>query len=112
MIVGVRPEDWKISFPGADGAVEGLKVDVAHIEQLGAEAFAYVELFANSTIKARGSRIAVRLERLDEMRTIEVGDQIRIAPTRVSLFDGENKVNLEYLHNAERGSAASSVAAS
>ena len=112
VIVGVRPEDWKISFPGADGAVEGLKVDVAHIEQLGAEAFAYVELLDNSTIKARGSRIAVRLERLAEMRAIEVGDQIRIAPTRVSLFDGEQEINLEYLHDAERDVAVSSIAAS
>lgn len=112
VIVGVRPEDWKISFPGADVAVAGMKVNVVHIEQLGAEAFAYVELLDNSTVKARGHRIAVRLERLAEMQEIEVGDQIRILPTRVSLFDGESEVNLEYLHNTERGSAASSVAAS
>lgn len=97
VIVGVRPEDWKISYPGSESEVQGLKVNVVHIEQLGAEAFAYVELLAGSTVSTRGSRIAVRLERLSEIENVEVGSQIRISPTRASLFDAENEINLEYL---------------
>ncbi|MDO4916311.1 MAG: ABC transporter ATP-binding protein [Rothia sp. (in: high G+C Gram-positive bacteria)] len=100
VIVGVRPEDWKISFPGAASEVQGLKVTVAHIEQLGAEAFAYVELPTGSAVTARHSRIAVRLDSVDQIEAVQVGDQIRISPKRCSLFDFENEVNLEYLQDS------------
>lgn len=97
VIVGVRPEDWRISYPGEGGEVSGVKVTVMHIEQLGAEAFAYVELAGASAVAVRGQRIAVRLDSLAEIERLHVDSQVRIQPTRVSLFDGESEINLEYL---------------
>ncbi len=100
LLLGVRPEDWQISTnPQAE---QGLAVEVLHIEQLGAEAFAYASLVQPAGITARTGRIAIRLDRLEEIRNIKVGATICIQPTRCSFFDGESEINLEYL--PEQGS--------
>ena len=108
IVVGVRPEDWHISI---DGAGSGLRGTVAHIEQLGAEAFAYVEL-DDAAVTARGTRIAVRLDGVREIEAVQVGTQVAIQPTRCSFFDGDSEINLEYLGGAQPDAAAGSVAAS
>lgn len=97
VVVGVRPEDWKIRVPGEDSEVQGIPGQVVHIEHLGAEAFAYLKLNRGVGVTPRAERVAVRLNQLAEMKNIEVGDTLRITPTRCSFFDRETEINLEYL---------------
>ena len=120
VILGVRPEDWEVTIPagageqqaeergedpghdaagagsGAGAGGVGLAVEVSHVEQLGAEAFAYVTV-AEQGLAVREERIAVRLNAEQANAGITRGDRLWISPRRASLFDPETEVNLEYL---------------
>lgn len=92
VIVGVRPEHWDVYRVGESSTVQGVRGTVAHIEQLGAEAFAYVNVPVG--LELRGQAIAVRLQGKHE---VEPGDELRIVPNRATFFDPDSEINLEYL---------------
>lgn len=92
IIVGVRPEHWQVEQIGEPRDVKGLRVQVKHVEQLGAEAFAYVNCPAG--LHTRSETIAVRLE---GDHGITAGTELRIHPTRLTFFDPDSEINLEYL---------------
>lgn len=90
-IVGVRPEDWTIS---TESYGQGLEVEVSHVEQLGAEAFAYVRLVGGTAAKVRGDQIAVKI---DSDAPIEIGSRLYLVPRKACFFDKETEINYEYL---------------
>ncbi|MGV3103888.1 ABC transporter ATP-binding protein [Rothia sp. 32237D007AR] len=92
IILGVRPEDWEVEHVGEGEEIRGLRGTVTHVEQLGAEAFAYVS--PATGLEVRSPTIAVRL--LGEHK-VAAGDELRLTPTRASFFDPETEINLEYL---------------
>lgn len=92
VIVGVRPEEWRVLQDAP--AESGLEVEVEHVEELGAEAYAYVRPAQEAGIAARAGRIAVRL---DASATMPVGSSAVIAPSRAVFFDVESEINVEYL---------------
>lgn len=92
VIVGVRPEHWEVEHVGEGDEVRGLRGTVTHVEQLGAEAFAYVTPPAG--LELRSPSIAVRLL---GKHNVTPGDELRLTPTRASFFDPETEINLEYL---------------
>lgn len=92
IIVGVRPEHWQVKQISEPHDVKGLRVQVKHLEQLGAEAFAYVNCPAG--LHPRSDTIAVRIE---GKHGVTAGDELRIYPTRLTFFDPDSEVNLEYL---------------
>lgn len=92
VIVGIRPENWQVEQVGESHGVRGLRVRVKHLEQLGAEAFAYVECPVG--LQARSEAIAVRLE--GEYQ-VTAGDELRIYPSHLTFFDPDSEINLEYL---------------
>lgn len=87
VIVGVRPEHWDIED-------DGVPADVTHVEQLGAESFAYVRPAGELPGTLRTGSLAIRLLGKHE---IEAGMRITIAPTRCTFFDRETEINFEYL---------------
>lgn len=102
VVLGVRPEGWRTTASVPAEAVargetpggEGLDVVVNHVEQLGAESFAYVRPAGDAAARVRGGQIAVRLGPGEQA---EVESRLRIVPTAANFFDPETEVNLEYL---------------
>ena len=92
VIVGVRPEHWEVEHVGEGDEVRGLRGTVTHVEQLGAEAFAYVT--PPTGLELRSPSIAVRLL---GKHNVAPGDELRLTPIRASFFDPETEINLEYL---------------
>lgn len=89
-IVGVHPEDWSIT----ENHSQGLEVEVSHVEQLGAEAFAYVRLIGSTAAKVRGDQIAVKI---DSDAPLEIGSRLSLVPRKACFFDKETEINYEYL---------------
>ncbi len=94
VIAGVRPEHWDVAVHGEASDIKGIAVEVSHVEQLGAESFAYVRPSEGLPVDLRGNSIAVRLLGKHE---IEPGMRLRIQPTRLTYFDTDSEINLEYL---------------
>lgn len=93
VIAGVRPEHWDVA-PASDADGEGIRATISHIEQLGAESFAYLTPVGELSANLRGKTIAVRLLGKHEL---EAGMQLLIKPTRLTFFDADSEINLEYL---------------
>ena len=74
-----------------------MEAEVSHIEQLGSEGYVYMTPLGDTRWTLRDSTIAVRLEGERIEAGISRKDRLTIAPRRVSLFDPETEVNLEYL---------------
>lgn len=94
VIVGVRPEHWDVAVHGEASDIKGIAVEVSHVEQLGAESFAYVRPVEGLPVNLRGQSIAVRLLGKHQ---IDPGMRLRIQPTRLTYFETDSEINLEYL---------------
>ncbi len=90
VIVGVRPEHWQVVGAQEEGSIP---LQVALVENLGSEAFAYGEPTEGADA-FRSARVALRLE---TAAGHEVGEQIRVRPRRCCFFDPRTEINLEYL---------------
>lgn len=102
VIVGVRPENWEIVSVNEQPQEFCLPLDVAIVEHLGAEIYAYchAHLTKDSPVRVRGDMVTVRAGKHD---VIEKGDQIwvRPVPDGCVFFDPETEINLSYLPERE-----------
>lgn len=107
VIVGVRPENWEIVAVNEQPQEFCLPLDVAIVEHLGAEIYAYchAHMTKDSPVRVRGDMVTVRAGKHD---VIEKGDQIwvRPVPDGCVFFDPETEVNLSYLPERENAPVA------
>ena len=108
VVVGVRPENWEIVSVNEEPAEFCLLLDVAIVEHLGAEVYAYCHphMTPNSPVSVRGDMVTVRAGKDD---VIEKGDQIwvRPIPGGCVFFEPESEINLNYLPAVENQPVAS-----
>jgi len=85
VVVGVRPENWRLVPPGAGG----LPVTVTVIEELGADAFVY----GTSDVEGTPHDVIVRVPGRDSTSR---GDVLHVTtdPTHVHVFDAETGARL------------------
>ncbi len=99
LIVGVRPENWEIVAVNeeAPAKVATVALDVALVEHLGVEQYAYCTPVRDpgSPVKVRGERVTVRAGK----NAVKQGDRIHVRPALggVVFFDSETEINLDYL---------------
>lgn len=107
VIVGVRPENWEIVSVNEQPQEFCLPLDVAIVEHLGAEIYAYchAHMTKDSPVRVRGDMVTVRAGKHD---VIEKGDQIwvRPVPDGCVFFDPETEINLSYLPERENAPVA------
>ena len=107
VIVGVRPENWEIVSVNEQPQEFCLPLDVAIVEHLGAEIYAYchAHITKDSPVRVRGDMVTVRAGKHD---VIEKGDQIwvRPVPDGCVFFDPETEINLSYLPERENAPVA------
>jgi len=107
VIVGVRPENWEIVSINEQPQEFCLPLDVAIVEHLGAEIYAYchAHMTKDSPVRVRGDMVTVRAGKHD---VIEKGDQIwvRPVPDGCVFFDPETEINLSYLPERENAPVA------
>ena len=99
VIIGLHPEDWIIEAVNREPDTDAptVPLDVLIVEQLGAEQYAYCHpvMTPDSPVTVRGERVTVRSIDID----LEQGDRIYVRPRqgKVSFFDKETEINLNYL---------------
>lgn len=100
VIAGVRPENWEIMSRGESEpeGVDTLAFRVQLVENLGAEAFLYVEpqLSADAPVQIYKNRVAIKV---NSAAGFEPGAMLHARPRlgKVMFFHPENRINLEYL---------------
>ncbi len=100
VIAGVRPENWEIVAAGEDApdGVDTLAFQVQLVENLGSEAFLYVEpqLESDSPVQIYKNRVAIKVPSAEGF---EQGTILHARPRlgKAMFFHPESRINLEYL---------------